>query len=39
MSYGLSGDLADWGWDYQTASNGSWTNASIPPGNNGDITS
>jgi hypothetical protein len=38
MSYGLSGDLADWGWSYQTASNGSWVNASIPPGNSGDIT-
>jgi len=38
VSYGLSGDLADWGWDYQTSSNGSWTNAAVPPGNNGDIT-
>jgi hypothetical protein len=38
MSYGLSGELADWGWDYQTANNGSWINASNPPGNNGDIT-
>jgi hypothetical protein len=38
LSYGLGGDLADWGWSYQTANNGSWTNASIPPGNNGDIT-
>ena len=37
-SYGLSGDLADWGCDYQTANNGSWTNAAVPPGNNGDIT-
>ena len=39
MSYGLSGDLAEWGWAYQTANNGSWINASNPPGNNGDITS
>ena len=38
MSYGLSGDLADWGWVYQTANNGSWINASNPPGNTGDIT-
>ena len=38
VSYGLTGDLADWGWAYQTANNGSWVNASIPPGNNGDIT-
>jgi hypothetical protein len=38
MSYGLSGALADWGWVYETTNNGSWVNASIPPGNNGDIT-
>ena len=38
LSYGLSGDLADWGWQYQTANNGSWVNASTPPGNTGDIT-
>jgi hypothetical protein len=38
MSYGLSGGLADWGWVYETANNGSWVNASIPPGNSGDIT-
>ncbi len=38
LSYGLSGDLADWGWGYQTANNGSWINASNPPGNTGDIT-
>ena len=38
MSYGLSGDLADWGWVYETENNGSWINASIPPGNSGDIT-
>jgi hypothetical protein len=30
MSYGLSGALADWGWVYETANNGSWVNASIP---------
>jgi hypothetical protein len=28
MSYGLSGDLADWGWVYETESNGTWINAS-----------
>ena len=39
VSYGLGGELADWGWAYQTANNGSWTNAAIPPGNSGDITS
>jgi hypothetical protein len=39
LSYGLSGDLADWGWVYQTQNNGSWVNASIPPGNSSsDIT-
>ena len=38
MSYGLIGDLGDWGWSYETANNGSWVNASNPPGNNGDIT-
>jgi hypothetical protein len=37
VSYGLSGALADWGWVYETESNGSWVNASIPPGNSGDI--
>ena len=36
VSYGLSGDLADWGWDYQTANNGSWINAFT--GSSGDIT-
>jgi hypothetical protein len=35
-SYGLSGDLAAWGWVYQTQSNGIWVNAST--GNSGDIT-
>jgi hypothetical protein len=38
VTYGLSGDLAVWGWSYQTASNGAWVNASTPPGNSGDIT-
>ena len=38
LSYGLSGDLGDWGWAYQTANNGSWVNASNPPGNSSDIT-
>jgi hypothetical protein len=38
ISYGLSGGLADWGWVYETENNGSWVNASIPPGNSGDIT-
>lgn len=36
--YGLIGDLAAWGWSYQTASNGSWVNAANPPSNAGDIT-
>jgi hypothetical protein len=36
LSYGLSGDLADWGWVYQTQNNGTWINAST--GNSGDIT-
>jgi hypothetical protein len=36
MSYGLSGELADWGWAYQTQNNGTWINAST--GNSGDIT-
>ena len=35
-SYGLIGDLADWGWVYQTENNGKWINAST--GNLGDIT-
>jgi hypothetical protein len=31
--------LGAWGWTYQTASNGSWVNASTPPGNSStDIT-
>ena len=38
MSYGLGGDLGDWGWVYKTSKNGSWINASILPGNSGDIT-
>jgi hypothetical protein len=38
VSYGLSGDLAAWGWSYQTMNNGSWVNASNPPSNSGDIT-
>jgi hypothetical protein len=36
LSYGLTGDLADWGWAYQTQNNGKWINAST--GNSGDIT-
>ena len=35
VSYGLSGDLAKWGWVYQTANNGTWTNS--VDGNSGDI--
>jgi len=35
MSYGLDYGLGDWGWAYQTASNGSWVNAAV---NSGDIT-
>jgi hypothetical protein len=38
MSYGLSGALAEWGWVYETTNNGSWINASNPPGSTGDIT-
>ena len=34
--YGLGGDLANWGWTYQTQNNGSWVNAVT--GNTGDIT-
>jgi hypothetical protein len=41
MSYGLdggpTGGLGDWGWTYQTASNGTWVNAAS--GNVGDIKS
>ena len=40
-SYGLNwtiDDIADWGWVYETENNGSWVNASNPPGNSGDIT-
>jgi hypothetical protein len=39
LTYGLVVDFGNnWGWTYQTAKNGSWVNASIPPGNSGDIT-
>jgi hypothetical protein len=39
LSYGLDGDFGNnWGWSYTTSKNGSWVNASIPPGNSGDIT-